>query len=623
MQPQHRYNSEVWDYRTKDSRQWDSHQHLQRQERYQDRSSTLREYDQVELEGLEELEELEGYKRVESTSCGSGISTIAFVSQDYCLRNRSCTVLELDCSGREYVSPDLPTNVATCTVKKMRCPPIPEPHSSIPYHGPSPPAPLFEDVEMEAGCVIQKFNCSGVETKPEDVGDLLYTSYVQVQCPGNKIFGYQAFDLICATKILNCGGSRVVFTENQSTAMDTGDCEIVDATCDAEDFSATDSCHEIDKICSNSSDPLDGVCSTKEIHNIPNCLSQENRCVPDTILCSGKLYKAQEFTGSLSTCESIINVTCGETVVPLDGLCRITELMCNGKRTLYALQTSIPEDCSISRMMCLSTDIQCSLHAFGCTDCYYALNPVPCSDQCVQAREGPSCICPVDREGAGCRSRREVDCTLKALPLSLSSNNTQTQCTQQHWDDHYICTHVSPDEPLTMEFSVECTFSYDEYNKSMTDDYPEITYVFVDDHLAISDNTSVWVIRSSFIDFDSFSDTFKMDTPITKMNNKVSVSIDLKSVPEHLWNNSRTLFLEQTIASNVPMSKNTPPIRVLFVLKEETSTGAVQTAARWYQQNKDVLVPAIIIGSFATLLVFVLGSKFVNCEKKGHQRIAE
>jgi hypothetical protein len=128
--------------------------------------------------------------------------------------------------------------------------------------------------------------------------------------------------------------------------------------------------------------------------------------------------------------------------------------------------------------------------------------------------------------------------------------------------------------------------------------------------VAISDKNSRWSIRGSFIDFDHLSNNFIVDSLLKELEGNVSFQVKLSELPTTFWSPEKNILLMEQcmcihmksylqtwpdIVSNVA-GKMSTPIRIMINIDSGSSTGSIETAKRWYQQNKDTIIPALIIG---------------------------
>jgi len=524
-----------------------------------------------------------------AAGCGSGKPKSVEVTQDLCSLAQNCTLTELSCNGTIYRNPQRPPNPDECVANELVCKGNPTAYSvTVP------------------GCKIQQFQ-DKVTYNP----DKLYSSIVQVVCEGNKLWGYQTWNMKCETEKLVCGGTEIT----KGIVRATPDCVTSTEACNAVSLSAPDSCRAVTKTCLSQEELPSSFCATSLFHPLPEC---STTCLPHMISCLGTEYEAASYNGSLGLCERVVNIKCGEELVEMDGSCRITEITCPEGKQIFALQRTIPAGCTVSRVICANATLSfppvCTEHFFGCSGCAYAVDNVPCSDQCSQLATETGCQCPVDLLPPKCETHRKITC--KAIPL-LGADALLPLCADSKTkSDKFGCYTLGQEEIVKLGFKIDCQFEGFAYNKTAVES-DGFTYFWKNDKLAITKplkDLEDWSLTLTFLNYNSQVDTYLRHATIYVPDEITWISINTSAVPKKFWLDSR-LHAEVTV---VPGHANIlhPPVSFIVL---HSLVGEEQHGSTWLEQNQKSLVAAAVILGIGLLLGCAVGGKSVLawCKPKG------
>jgi len=305
----------------------------------------------------------------------------------------------------------------------------------------------------------------------------------------------------------------------------------------------------------------------------------------------------------LGLCERVVDIKCGADIIPLDGMCRITETMCSGIPTVFTIQDKIDPGCTVSKVTCLKTLVDCTEHVFGCVGCHYTIAPEPCSDQCIQSIPGLVCRCPVDFRGVACERHRNINCEMTPIiPPEIICPNYKS------YDKFSLCISAEGKESIELEYNISCSFVNFEYDKAAVQK-SDLPYVWIGDNIAISDPDVSWYFRTIAHDLNRISDRYEDRATMQGWPEGIlRVIVNLTTIPANYSMIANNLYVEQLLGSTVPYN-NTKKEVFRILLKRGETAGGVYTFYSWIQKYRDELVGSLIIGSFLTLIVGAIISK--------------
>eukprot|EP01126_Amoeba_proteus_P064066 TRINITY_DN8918_c0_g1_i3.p1 TRINITY_DN8918_c0_g1~~TRINITY_DN8918_c0_g1_i3.p1 ORF type:complete len:495 (+),score=39.74 TRINITY_DN8918_c0_g1_i3:446-1930(+) len=479
-------------------------------------------------------------------------------------------------------------------------------HYLTPYHG---------------KCLIQKFLCAGKEVKPDSIGVRLYICNVQLICDSSKIWGYQGYGFLCKDSKLRCKeNSRYIemdFNSTRAKGLSTivvsNNCTVYDTACDTADIHAPNSCLSIKRsgFCDNSTvdrvgNVLESVCEKKKNH-LMNCSRGLVRCIPEKLLCQGKVVTYSS-SSNLGFCESILSVVCsvnGTVYNRFDlgnrtRLCRISQVTCGGVVQPYILQSNLT-DCSITSLVCvpLQTSLSCTLHQFGCDACIYNITPSICSDQCIQNVSATICECPVDRTGNDCSGYRSIDCNMSLVYPSNTCGSENTLCNTFH-----------SDSVIKLVYNLSFLFPGFSYDRKEAENRPSF-YRYIGDHVAISDSLK-WMVQSIFVDFNSFS-TWVHETTIETFDENVTIIFNVSEIPHFFWNLTDSLYVEHYVVREGVDNWERPSASLVIILDQGLKSNGYDFFQHF--RNNIITYSFLVLTCILVLLCMVNRFKKLKCFK--------
>jgi len=288
----------------------------------------------------------------------------------------------------------------------------------------------------------------------------------------------------------------------------------------------------------------------------------------------------------------------------MDDICRITEISCPDGPQFFTFQRALPENCSISRVVCTSPSVsfpvQCTENFFGCAGCTYSASAVPCSDQCVQRVSNNVCVCPVDALGESCEERRKIFC--KAAPIG--SGTPCPNAKSQH--EHYACFQYQQQDTISLGFKLDCEFDGFVLNRTEIETN-RFNYIWKSNKLAISEPVSGWMLFLSFMNFNSQSDIYQEWATISAPDEDVWITLNLTRINKRYWMDSRIHIEASVVCGDTQIT--TPPAS--FVTLHILDDGEPTHQTSWYERNRPTIITASVIISIILFLVSAVVGKSV------------
>jgi len=194
-------------------------------------------------------------------------------------------------------------------------------------------------------------------------------------------------------------------------------------------------------------------------------------------------------------------------------MCRVIQLNCSGElQTFSIVASSIPPECSITKISCLSLQSlgECFTMQFGCKSqegCNYEYNEYPCWNGCVQTAQQNACICPVDRTGDYCDIIRKYSCALNEVRLTHDCDVPPSLPPVQQYharlDADRLDLLCKQSSKLEFTVTLDCNFQTGDYSREKVE-ASNFTYVVIGDKFASSDGN--WTLMLKVFNFQVFSD---------------------------------------------------------------------------------------------------------------------